>query len=647
MRSADLAQTVFKAVDFLRSTLTSAECTRVVSVVLVLKWASNHPEKLTVPKQAQWDQLVAAASTSPRDALEAAAAALVSSNPGIFEDAFQHLDPDRRLTDAQTRQLITTLDEIPVAGEDPARADQVAAQVYDRFLAAFGDKRNEFATPRSVCQLMVQLADPQPGHSVYDPCVGAGGLLTAADAYVADCTDQTDALFLFGQDINQQTCAVARLNLLLHNITNATVLVGDALSDPKYLYGAGMLKNFDRVVSNPPFSLKHYGESVDIPQQTRYGVSRGADLMFVQHILASLAPNGVGVVTVPHGVLFRGGIEAEIRKGMLDDGRVAAIIALGRNIFHNTSIPASLMVLRGEHAADTSRRDVLFINAEREVDSARSKNYLAPRHIERIATAFHQRRDDNHFSRLVPIEEIASNGFNLNVSAYIDPPSTAHPSPDIGALLAGGVPASEIEAARDRFAAFGIELTSLFVPHNSGYLSFPPHGYEATAAAIPAKTAPTETAFITAVERWSQEFRKNETILTGEPLAIARNEVATTFRSALSTPAVLNGDQLTGLFTDWWKTNQEDLNQLRRPDNSTNSPKAQKYDAIYDRIGADLVARAKTLVAQERNHLVNTYLAWGYQYGTSLKKLETQRAETSARLTTHLRKLGYPWDLHE
>lgn len=643
MRSADLAQKIFSAADTVRGPLNATEYQRVLSVVLLLKWASKHPEKLTIPEHAEWDRLKASADTSAADILRVAVAALSDSNPEILGKEFQRLAPLTLLTDAQAKFLIGTFDSILEVSDDAEQDDELAGRAYEQLLYRFTDKRSEFSTPPSVSRLITQLAEPQPGHSVYDPCVGTGGLLIAADAYVADHTGQTDALSLFGQDINQQTCTVARLNLLLHKITSATIRAGDALGDPSYIDDSESLERFDRVVADPPFSLK--GPRELIPQHTRYGLSRVADLMFVQHVLASLTPDGVGVVTVPHGVLFRGGAEGQIRQGLLDDGRIAAVITLGRNIFHNTTIPASLLVLRGEHAAETSQRDVLFINAEREFVTARSKNYLAPHHIEKIALTFHQRADVDHFSRLVSIAEIASKQFNLNVSAYIDPPPTPLTTPDIGALLTGGIPVSEVDARRDRFAAFGIDPMSLFVPRQPGYLDFPPDGYEATAATIPTRAAPIENEFTTAVERWSKEFRANKQVLTGEPSATARKHFAETFTQALSGSAILSNMQLFALFTDWWVSNQEDLDRLRSPDNSSNSPTAKKYQDRYDRIAADLLARAKRLVAQERNSLVDLYMAWGYRYNTSLKELEIRRAEVSSRLTKHLQKLGYSAEL--
>jgi type I restriction enzyme M protein len=303
---------------------------------------------------------------------------------------------------------------------------------------------------------MVQLAGPRPGDSVYDPCAGSGSLLTTAAAYVADRTDRVGDLDLFGQDVNRDDCTTARLNLMLHGIIHASVLPGDAITDPRHLTADGGMKRFVRVLTDPPFAVRCEPENASFPQQTRYGWSRTADLMFVQHILASLTPDGVGVVVAPNGVLFRGGAEGSIRRGMIDDGRIAAVIAIGRPLFPGTSVSAELLVLRGEAATRANERDVLFIDAEHEIDVTRSRTRLAPRSVERIATTFHTRREVPHFSRLVTIEEIAANGYSLTVGNYVDPRPPAReteyrrPAPGRRAGRRGRGTAGPVRCVRDR-----------------------------------------------------------------------------------------------------------------------------------------------------------------------------------------------------
>ncbi|WP_174187415.1 N-6 DNA methylase [Nocardia barduliensis] len=611
---------------------------RVIAMILALRWASGHPSQLLVPENARWERLVAA--NSPWSALHRALTDLVHDNPDVFGDSFTQMVSNLRLSETEAWQLISIIDDIPM-GADTLDADEVSGQVFDEILAVFGhaDKRSGLSTPPAVAELMARLADPRPCDSVYDPCTGTGGLLIAAEAYVRDHTGQSDVLALFGQDASFEAPPIARLNLMMHGVTNASVLHGDALIKPSYRGTNGDLRRFKRVVTTPPVGLKFRPEMMRFPEQAWYGQSRTADLMFVQHVLASLASDGVGVVAVPYGVLFRGGDEGNIRSRIAREGRIAAVIELGRNLFYGTSVPICLLVLRG--AADSSDHHVLFINAEHEFETRRSKNYLAPRHVEKIAVAFRKRMEIPGFARMVSIEEIAANEFNLSVSNYIDPQSASQARLSINALLDGGVPADEVYAQLDRFAAFGINLAELFLPGDPGYFNFPPNGYETTAATITTLTMPTESAFVTAVAEWFEAFRQQEGLRTDRPPAVVREYFAGSFQHALADWTILSDENLVGLFIDWWTTNKEDLNQLRRPARSPNSHEEGMRSRIFDRIGADLVGRAKRLVAQERNQLVDIYLAFGDRYKTSLKQLEHRREQASSRLAAQLRRLGY------
>jgi len=330
---------------------------------------------------------------------------------------------------------------------------------------------------------------------------------------------------------------------------------------------------------------------------------------------------------------------------MIDDGRIAAVIAIGRSLLAGTSVPASLLVLRGEGATRAGERDVLFIDAEHEVVVTRSRTRLAPRNVERIATTFHARRQVPRFSRLATIEEVAAKGYSLSVGNYVDPRPPARARPSVNAVLEGGVPVDEVEAQRARFVAFGIEVADLFAPGRPGYLNFPAHGYESAAAAIPALAAPSESAFATAASDWFDGFRQESDVLTGRPLAVAREHVAEEFHRVLRAAAVVDDDQLTGLFVDWWVANREELEQLRRPAGDLGALAPGERAAALDRIGADLAARARVLVAHQREELVEVYRAWGETYRASLAELERRREAASARLSAQLRELGYPGKL--
>src|SRR5205814_2614449 len=191
-------------------------------------------------------------------------------------------------------------------------------------------------------------------------------------------------------------------------------------------------------------------KGVNHPERMRYGWTAGrgkADLMYVQHVLATLQPDGVGAVVTPHGVLFRGGVEADIRRGIVEDGRLEAVIGIGPNVFRGTAIPACILVLRGTNGPPAARRgNVLFINAEREVVTGRTQNRLEPQHVEKIVGTFRTAAEIPGFSRMVPISELAENDFNLNIRRYVDAGPAAEPAPDVRAAIFGCVPTGEIEA---------------------------------------------------------------------------------------------------------------------------------------------------------------------------------------------------------
>jgi type I restriction enzyme M protein len=293
-----------------------------------------------------------------------------------------------------------------------------------------------------------------------------------ASDYVREHGSGQAGVSLHGQELNLSTWAVARLNLLLHNAAGSSLPYGDALADPLHITADGGDMLFDRALTHPPFSMKYDRAKVRVPERMQYGWASEhgrADLMCVQHVLAMLRPDGVGAVLTPMGVLFRGGAEAEIRRGIIEDGRLEAVIGLGPNLLHGTSIPACILVLRGTDGLPEGRRqEVLFINAERELAKGRPQNRLDPEHAEKIVGVFRDWAGIPGFSRAVQADEIAGNGFNLNVRRYVDSELPAELPLDAHAVLSGGVPAREIEAEAGRFQAFGIDLADLFRPKAPG-----------------------------------------------------------------------------------------------------------------------------------------------------------------------------------
>lgn len=657
-----LTQALFGAADILRGRMDASQYRDVISGLLVLKRASDQPGILQMPERARWSHIVEHEGRDLGHVLNVALSQLERSNSEVLKGVFDALDFNTGRSSAGLTTLVDHFDHIPLNDDDLEFSD-VVGRAYDLLLGWFADsagkRGGEFFTPRSVVQLMVRLVRPQEGHSVYDPFAGSGGMLVQARQYVNEHGGEGVDLTLFGQEANGATWATARLNLLLHGLTDSSVLCGDTLTDPLHLEG-GHLRRFDRVLSNPPFSMNYSDKEMRHPERMKYGWTPGqgkkADLMNVQHVLATLRPDGIGAVVTPHGVLFRGGAEAEIRQGIVEDGRLEAVIGIGPNVFHGTAVPACILVLRGADGTPADQRgQVLFINAEREVVTGRSQNHLEPQNVEKIVGAFREWADIPGFSRVVSLGEIADNDFNLNIRRYVDAGPPAEPSLDVRAALFGGVPRSEVDAEMGRFQVFGIALADLFTTKDSGYLDFLDCGCEATAARIPDLAAARERDFIDHCRSWWEgtESRIAELAGTGR-LLMLRSRLMASFREELLLAGILDRYQLTGAFAAWWADWQDDLRSLDlrgfpgvidrwaaadgRP---SYLPESLARERVLDVLGKDLCSRVERLVAAERQGLVDVYRSWGDRYGTSFTDLERQSEAAAARLRARLEELGY------
>jgi type I restriction enzyme M protein len=632
--------------------------------MLLLKRASDQPGILQVPERAHWSRIVGHKGKALGHVLNEALWELELNNREGLEGVFEALDFDRRLGRAELSALVDQFDHIPLSDDDLEFGDEVG-RAYDMILSEFADsagkRGGDFFTPRSVVQLMVRLVRPQEGQSIYDPFAGSGGMLIQARQYIDEHGGEGADLALFGQEVNSGTWSTARLNLLLHGITDSSVLCGDTLADPLHSLEDGRLRSFDCVLTNPPFSMNYSEKEVRHPERMKYGWTPGqgkkADLMNVQHVLATLRPDGIGAVVTPHGVLFRGGAEAEIRRGIVEDARLEAVIGIGPNVFHGTAIPACILVLRGTNGtpADDQRGQVLFINAEREVVTGRSQNRLEPHNVEKIVGAFREWADIPGFSRVVSLDEIAENDFNLNIRRYVDAGPSAEPPLDVRAALSGGVPRSEVDAEAGKFHVFGIGLANLFTAQDSDYLDFLSEGCEATAARIPDLAAVRERDFIDHCRAWwkGMESRIADLAGTGK-LLMLRPRLMASFREELLAEGILDRYQLAGGFAAWWSDRHDDLRSLddrgfsgvidrwaAADGQRSYLPETLAYERVLDVLGDDLRTRMERLVAAERQGLVDIYRSWGDRYATSLTDLERQSEDAAARLRARLKELGY------
>ncbi|MFG6485281.1 type I restriction-modification system subunit M [Roseateles sp. BYS78W] len=305
----------------------------------------------------------------------------------------------------------------------------------ERFASDAGKKAGEFYTPTGVSTLLARLVDPRPGMRICDPTCGSAGLLIEAARAVAEHGDARNVA-LYGQEMNQGTYALALMNMFIHGYDAARIERGDTLRNPLLLDGDRLLR-FDIVVANPPFSLDQWG--VDEAGSDRFkrfwrGLppkSRG-DYAFVSHMIeVALPQRGRVAVVVPHGVLFRGASEGRIRQRLIEDNLLDAVIGLPANLFPTTGIPVAILVFdraREPGGAREAVDDVLFIDASRDFQPVKTRNRLAPEHIERVLATHRARQPVERYAALVSRADIAANDYNLNIARYLD---SSEPEPEI------------------------------------------------------------------------------------------------------------------------------------------------------------------------------------------------------------------------
>jgi type I restriction enzyme M protein len=529
-----------------------------------------------VPDVARWQYIKDhSRQKAVGDMLNRALGALEDENAPALTGVLQHINFARRvgqttLSDAKLQQLVDHFDRYRLRNEDFEFPDLLGA-AYEYLIAEFADsagrKAGEFYTPRQVVRMMVRLVKPRAGMRVYDPCAGSGGMLVYSREYVEEHGEDTKNLALYGQENNGTTWAISKMNMILHGITNADIANEDTLAAPQHKDEYGELLLFERVLTNPPFSIAYTRKGMGYPERFTYGFTpetgKKADLMFAQHVLSVLKPEGLGATVMPHGVLFRGGDEKKIRTGIIEADRLEAVIGLAQNLFYGTGIPACILVLRGAASRDPEcRGKVLFINADREYTAGRAQNYLGPQHVEKIVSAYHEYGNIPGFARLVDIVELRENDFNLNIRRYVD--NTPLPEPqDVRAHLHGGVPKAEIEAHSGQFAAYGIDVFSLFTERNRTYCNFPPDGWHCVVDRIPSAAASKEAEVLEAFDDWWARHVKRITELPDtKRIMETRADLLDSFVTALEPLGILDRYQLAGVIASWWGDIQYDVRTL-------------------------------------------------------------------------------------
>jgi type I restriction enzyme M protein len=446
------------------------------------------------PPTARWEWLI----TRTENIGEALDKAFHDIEAGVKGNDLQHVltatqyGDKRVLSDHTLQRLLRHFNQYKLGNDDLYKADMLG-DAYEYLIKQFADdagkKGGEFYTPKGVVQLVVELLDPQPGMSVYDPTCGSGGMLVESAHHIAKLPGGTllgdkPNVMLYGQEKNLGTWAIAKLNLYLHNM-RAEIERGDTLVEPKHLDGS-YLKTFDRVIANPPFSAKEWWSPLELAKEAEqeggkkpkkanykqvsdpygrfvYGIPPRVygDLAFAQHMLASLKGDGRMGIILPHGVLFRSGEEGKIREGLLfgtdaasgnqPGDLIEAIIGLPSALFYNTGIAACVLVLNKCKPAALQGK-IIIIDASRNYLEGKAQNTLRLKDINHIVSthkaAFETQTEVENYCRVVSLDEVRSNDGNLNIARYIDNGETEE-TVDVAATLAQLAVLAEEEAQID------------------------------------------------------------------------------------------------------------------------------------------------------------------------------------------------------
>ena len=355
-----------------------------------------------------------------------------------------------------------------------AEGDDLLGDAYEYLMRHFatesGKSKGQFYTPAEVSRILAQVvgitAETRQDETVYDPTCGSGSLLLK----VADVAPR--GLTIYGQEMDNSTWALARMNMFMHNYPSHEIWRDNTLSNPYWKNDDGSLKTFDFAVANPPFSYKSWSNGVNVAedpfQRFEYGAppDKNGDYAFLLHILKSLKSTGKAAVILPHGVLFRGNAEATIRRALVRQGYIKGIIGLPANLFYGTGIPACILVL--DKAGAAQRQGLFMVDASRGFMKDGNKNRLRSQDIHKIVDVFNHQTKLDRYSRLVPLAEIEKNDYNLNIPRYIDAsePEDLH---DLAAHLSGGIPNGDLDALGAYWQVFPKLRADLFAPEREGY----------------------------------------------------------------------------------------------------------------------------------------------------------------------------------
>jgi type I restriction enzyme M protein len=486
LKKSELYSSLWQSCDELRGGMDASQYKDYVLVLLFIKYISDKYAgvpfaPIRIPEGASFKDMVALKGVSDigdrinKQIIAPLADANQLSDMPDFNDASK-LGTGKEMVDRLTNLITIFENKALDFSRNRADGDDILGDAYEYLMRHFatesGKSKGQFYTPAEVSRVMAQIigiAEAQTSNktTIYDPTCGSGSLLLKVG-------DEADSdVTLYGQEKDAATSVLARMNMILHNKPTALIMQGNTLTDPKFKDGE-TLKTFDYIVANPPFSDKRWSNGLtpdkdEYERFTPFGVppAKQGDYAYLLHIVRSLKSTGTGACILPHGVLFRGNAEAEIRKALINKRYIKAIIGLPANLFYGTGIPACIIVIDKREAY--GREGIFMIDASAGFIKDGPKNRLRAQDIHSIVDAYKYQRDIAGYSRMVSFEEIERNEFNLNLPRYIDS-QQAEDIQDIEAHLHGGIPAADIDALEAYWTVCPSLRQSLFYQQRPGYL---------------------------------------------------------------------------------------------------------------------------------------------------------------------------------
>ena len=484
VKKTELYRSLWAGCDELRGGMDASQYKDYVLTLLFVKYVSDKyagdpNAMILVPDGAAFGELVKLKGDKEiGDKINKAIAQLAEENDlkGVMDIAdFNNEDKlgkGKEMVDRLSK-LVGIFDGIDLSA-NRAEGDDLLGDAYEYLMRNFatesGKSKGQFYTPAEVSRVVAKVVGITPetpqDATVYDPTCGSGSLLLK----VAD--EAPNGLSIYGQEMDNATYSLARMNMFMHNHPTAEIWKDNTLAAPYWKNPDGSLKQFDFAVANPPFSYKAWSNGLDTDKDpfNRFGYGtppgKNGDYAFLLHILTSLKSTGKAAVILPHGVLFRGNAESRIRQNLVKQGYIKGIIGLPPNLFYGTGIPACIIVL---DKADSAQGQGLFmVDASKGFMKDGNKNRLRSQDIHKIVDVFNNQISLPRYSRWVSLEEVASNDYNLNIPRYIDSsePEDLH---DLNAHVNGGIPEADIDALGNYWQVFPTLKADLFTETRPGY----------------------------------------------------------------------------------------------------------------------------------------------------------------------------------